>query len=603
MTYLSLLFWLALVIPGYAVVCHLDRAQLKSGFLGTLGLSYAATLGLLAPISILCYLWSLPLAVFSSVCVLLVLAGAIEITRKRWWHDAHKLIVGAFGIELLILVIDMVMGARAGAMLGGDARVHLARIRFLLDHGLSNLDPFCAVPYFYPIYHTNLLHALYAAAAQLTGGDHLLAWHVSLPWGKLLTASGVYYLVWSVFGRRWPAWVAVVFAVGVSGPVTFTIYPNKLAPYWLAPYMIGFAIQACRTECSRRTCVQLAAGALVLGQIHGLYALYTVGIIAPVVGVRFLTHLLRRKPDRWRLATCILALSLALPFPLISKLKSRAPDSSVQEVQAADRTSAGFVEFANGWVMRDPMCGFGGGGPWSLPVLGAGIICALAGSRRREAAISLAIIGVVAAVYYVPPLCSAVLNFVGEEWILIRLGFVLRLGFFIFGPGVLAFVLLPKARHWWVQTLLSLLAFAAAFPYAGHNKPHDWQTYGMIARRQRLGQVKRYGELRRFLEKQVPAGNTVLTDSREGMLLVMLHDCYVVASASSSLGIADLPQRRKDLEAMLSDETGWELRRQLFRSYDIEYYYPGQARPKWVEAHWKDLIREGRFVLVRLDVD
>ena len=45
--YVTLLYWLALAIPGFAVLCVLDAGELRSGALGTLGLSYLWTLGLL----------------------------------------------------------------------------------------------------------------------------------------------------------------------------------------------------------------------------------------------------------------------------------------------------------------------------------------------------------------------------------------------------------------------------------------------------------------------------------------------------------------------------------------------------------------------------
>ena len=39
----------------------------------------------------------------------------------------------AVGVELAIVMADMLLGARVGAFLEGDARVHLTRIRFLLE--------------------------------------------------------------------------------------------------------------------------------------------------------------------------------------------------------------------------------------------------------------------------------------------------------------------------------------------------------------------------------------------------------------------------------------------------------------------------------------
>ena len=67
-----------------------------------------------------------------------------------------------------------------GSHLGGDAFVHVGRIRFLLDNGFSNWDPCYNFDVPFPFYHTNLLHAVLASCAQLTGSDAVTVWVVSL---------------------------------------------------------------------------------------------------------------------------------------------------------------------------------------------------------------------------------------------------------------------------------------------------------------------------------------------------------------------------------------------------------------------------------------
>src|SRR5262249_3791044 len=138
--------------------------------------------------------------------------------RNGWWSQLGRMLLVGASVEFLIVILDMALGARAGAFMAGDAFVHVARIRSILDHGFHNYDPFVAGNYFFPIYHTNLIHALYAACIQLTHCDVLSVWYDSLPWGKLLIYSGSYYMAWRVFENRWAAWVAATFTVGVRGP-------------------------------------------------------------------------------------------------------------------------------------------------------------------------------------------------------------------------------------------------------------------------------------------------------------------------------------------------------------------------------------------------
>ncbi len=83
--YVTLLFWLGLALPGYVVVRLWAKDDLESGLLGTLGLSYLATLAVLSPVSIACYLVGAPLSVFSAACCLSVLVAVVELTRRQWW--------------------------------------------------------------------------------------------------------------------------------------------------------------------------------------------------------------------------------------------------------------------------------------------------------------------------------------------------------------------------------------------------------------------------------------------------------------------------------------------------------------------------------------
>src|ERR1043166_5140734 len=279
----SILFWLALPLPGYALLRRFSPHDTESGLLGTIALSYLYSLGLLSPASIFSYLVHLPVGLFSSYIVLVVTGSIIEIVRKRWLADLARLLIAAAGIEMLILLADLLIGARLGAFLPSDAKVHLARIRFLLDHGFSNDDPYLAGHWFFPIYHTNLIHALYAACSQITRSEPIFAWYESLPWGKLLISAGTYYMVWCVFRRKWPAWTAALFVIGVRGPYTYLIYPNQLAPFFLIPMMIGFLIKASERPTQWASAVKLAVGSLLLGQFHGLYVIFTLIALGPLL--------------------------------------------------------------------------------------------------------------------------------------------------------------------------------------------------------------------------------------------------------------------------------------------------------------------------------
>lgn len=484
--YVSLLFWLSLVLPGYVLVRTLSPEDLKSGLLGTVGLSYFAILAFLSPISIVCYLLRAPLAVFSAACVLALLAAIIECTRRRWWPDLGRLLVGGLSVGLLILVADLVMSALTGSNAGGDSPVHLARIRSLIDHGFNNQDPFVSGGHFFPIYHTNILHALYAACSQLTGVDHVRAWFLGLVWSKLLIAGGAYYLTWCVFGRRGVAWVAAAFMIGCQGPVSFIVYPNKIAPYWLVPMMMGFVVQALTSGANRRHAVKLLAGSLLLGQVHSLYGAFAAILLGPLLAAATVRALWRKAADRLALACCTLALAGAIPFLAVSWVKSvpptaavRAADGNVAAKDAAAtpaprRRGGPFKRYDNGRIALRPQYG------WVLPrgvrnsllagCLAAGITLGLVGPRRKQVGVVLAITATGAVILFTPPLCTLLLQALRKEWVVGRMAFVLFIGYLALVPASLALAVesrLKRVGSRWRQlgVLLAIAAVGAVLLY------------------------------------------------------------------------------------------------------------------------------------------
>ena len=614
--YVTLLFWLALVLPGFAIIRRFAKDELHAGLLGGLGISCLATLALLSPISIACYVLRAPMAVFSGACLAVILGGLIEISRRRWWRELGGLLIAGLGIELLIIAVDAVLGSMAGALTGGDAPIHLARIRFLLDHGFSNLDPFVTGDHFFPIYHTNLLHALYAACAQLTGVHHIRVWFLSLAVAKLLMVSGIGYLAWAVFDRRWVGWVCALFMLGCQGPVTFLIYPNKLAPWWLLPIMIGLAVRAIRSAPSWRYPALLAAGSLILGQVHCLYGAFAGLAIGPCLAVVAIHRFASRHADRWRIVACLLALSAALPFLLVARATyamSSTPAHATADAGAAPEVSRWFHHLDNGWIMSKYSKGWGV--PRSLRsacltgCLIAGMACAVAGPRRGAALAFLAIIGTVAAVLFIPPLCTAARFVFGHEWILARLRILLYIGFVILVPGSIACLLDSKLRSRWVRPLVSVAVLLLAIPFANHRGEHyTWPAYWQRvaapreARHQYLAHTDTISD---FFKQHLSAGSTVLLEAASGTRLVSIHDCFIVASRSGNVGVRDLGRRRRDLQTMLATDTTWAVRRQLMRKYHIKYFFPEPgASVGWLRGHIKSAHQLGvASVLFEVDLD
>jgi hypothetical protein len=531
--------------------------------------------------------------------------AVIEISRRQWWQEMTGVLMAGAGLELLIVVIDLVIGARDGAFMAGDAFAHLARIRCILDHGFNNDDPFVAGHFFYPIYHTNLIHALYVVCAQITRCDLLGVWFDSLPWGKLLLYSGTYYFVWSVFRSRWVAWAATMFTVGVRGPFLYVIYPNQLCPYYFTPLMLAFVVQACRGPCRWREVLQIGAASLIIGQVHGLYVLFCLMAIGPVLGAVSIGRLVRRSPDRLLMFAACAAMFVGLPFILVSKWQTPQVNTAPVTEAASIQDTVYFARVGPKWVMRNPqdlVNTLGGGVVASIAWL-VGIAVAVAGRHRGRAAIVLAVALVAVAIFYLPPLCTFFVIRLGEDWVMQRFDYVWGVCHLVLVAGSIAALIEAVVRSGWIRPIVSLSAVWLGYASAGHTPPDTWQIAlgtAKMDRKDRVGYVETLQGLSRFFKEHIPTGQTVLTDAATGIGLTAMGDFHVVAPGRAGNGEPDWHQRLRDLSVMLDPATAWPLRLELLRRYDVSYFYPTKPPLDWTTNHieqWWQLGQQKRMII------
>ena len=354
MTALPLLFWLSLLLPGVALVRRVAPRELEGGVLPSVGIAWMAALAALAPVVIAGYLLRMSTGALAAIVAALVAWGAVACARevlpalRGAPHEALRragvALLPMLGVAGAVVLADLWLAERHGAILDNDSRVHVARIRFLLEYGLSNADPFVRTPveYPYPIYHTNILHALCAAASRLLSLDPLTVWFNSLAASMLFIASGMGYLAWAVLGGRWAPWIAAAMVVVNRGPYPFTIYPNQLAPWAAMPVALGVAFRALAPDPATgalalvRVAAAVALPAAVVGMLHPLYAGFLFVVGAPVLGLAALVRAVRRTPGAVR-ATVVAAsvAATALAFPLASTLlTARSVDRNVPRAQA-----------------------------------------------------------------------------------------------------------------------------------------------------------------------------------------------------------------------------------------------------------------------------
>lgn len=606
--FVSLLFWLALLLPGYALARLVDEDDAECGLMGMIGLAPFWAFALLSPVTILCYVLHLPVAVLSVASVAAVIAGAVVIQRRRWWRSLGRLVVGGLGLELALVAADLVMGGRVGAFMTGDAEIHLARIRYLLDHGFSNYDPFSGPPSFFALYHTNLLHGMQAACARLTGVNYLDSWAASIVWAKAVACGGVFYFAWSVLRSRWSAWAPAIYALALVSPVMFLLYPNQLAIYWLTAVMLGLGIQALRSP-GWRVPVKLAAASVVLGGVHALYAIFAGLAIAPVFGVTLVLRLIRRRPDRRTLMLGMIALLAGAPFPLVGRFGGDRPppDPTAERRDTPDERAlnAEFGQTAGGWTVMRWSAFMEGEAGWRLALLGGGGALLVFLKRRTE---GLGLLGMSAAVLialFFPPACTLLIKLFGERWVLTRIGGIVSLCFAVAVVGGVALAVERWRPRWWTRGIVAVVAALLGVWQVYDRPEHGWKEYaeraGMTPDKRR--DLLRYLHARtEFCADNIPAGSTVLAIARQGRALVSLCDCFIVTPDRGN-GIAlDVMDRRRDLDRLLAGETPWEERRALLEKYHIDRYVlamGASADLEWVRHHLRGQVKgPGTHVLI-----
>ncbi len=338
MSLLPITVFLLLLLPGLALARRLAPDELRGGLLPGIAASWMTLLVVLAPLVIVGYLFGAPLWALNALLVAAIAWGALDALRRRAWKGAGALLAGAGAFALLVLAIDLYLSYRHGAILDNDSRVHIARIRFLMEHGLTNSDPFIRTPheYPYPIYHTNLWHALVASVSSLTGLDPVETWFNALVVSKLFIATGAAYLAWSVFGGQWAAAVAIVMIVVNRGPYTFSVYPNQLAPWAMLPVAVGVLSRALASQYGERpwswtrTACMVGGTAFVVSAFHPMYGGFLAVLATPVACVVCVERLLRKRSAYTALIATAAVGACALAFPLASRgLTARGVDRNV----------------------------------------------------------------------------------------------------------------------------------------------------------------------------------------------------------------------------------------------------------------------------------
>lgn len=625
------IFWLLLLIPGAAIAQRFDRDRLEDGgFLVLGGASLVWSALVLAPIAVICFWIGLPLWIFTAWCAIAVAGGLALLVRDKAWRPMRRVLLTGLAVELAVMLVDLVLAGRVGAMVSADAVLHVSRVRYLLDHGLNNYDHFVGPPYWYPVYHTNLLYALIASCAQATRLEPILVWHLSLPMAKAAILLAAAQMAHCIVRRPWAPWLAAMFILGARGPVPFLLYPNQLAPWCLIPLIVGFAVRACVGPCRWIDLVRIVGLGLVLGTLHGMYGGFALLAIGPLLAGAALLGLVRRRDDRWRLAlTGALLLISAGSMPFASRLMDRPYDpaliysfsngqsSGVRSTEPAESSApadvasdqstidrggadlAGrtgdvrrilgesadrFLQFDNGWVMLRWGIGWHARYGWKPALFIAALVVMFILGRRGEA-VALLAVAVSIWIWLHTPLCTLLLRGLGADWMALRLAAVLDVLTIIVLPAAAALALDRASRFAWLRPIASLAALGLGAWLFAPKAPYDWPTYWRDATQpvaaRRAALVRPHIDRGRAIEEFAEPGAVIAAPAVIGMRSLLAADGFIIAPVRGSLGVPNLGMRRRALYQLFDSQLGSRQRAAILDEWNARYVMDQRPVPAW----------------------
>lgn len=323
------LYWLSFFVIGCGVLTLLGKKNIFVRDLSNSPVSQvfftASCLGLTSQLAYIIpgYFFGWPLSLFALYYALTVAASVLILLkrrkpiivnlRKRW----HLQDVTAISIFLgLVIALGCFFSLKTGSLVDGDPRVFVSIIHQWLATGhLSFDDPYFGGNGIMNIgYSTNVLFALRALGAYLTGMSAVNVWFYSGAFMLLMMWSGFYSLcrhfLPAYLHKTWPAAITALLPFFMSRIVRDVSLPTVTALMWVCLFIIGLKIYLVK-----RSYFLLVVSCALLAATHSLNA-----AIAGMFLVFFGASLLVMKSLNLKQAICLIGCAGILFLPMICAL-------------------------------------------------------------------------------------------------------------------------------------------------------------------------------------------------------------------------------------------------------------------------------------------
>ncbi len=332
------LFWLSVAFIGYTLLLVLQYGFKRkiltktenTSFAWVFLLSNALGFSYFGLVTVFGYLFSLGPQLFEcSYLVAITFSVGVFFFRKLRHHAAADLnhifrsaanvrLFSVVGLLVFTTVFYYLVNLKVGSNLGGDALVHISKIRHLATTGFTFTDAYYgSVPE--TRHHLSVIHTLLAipARANITALD---VWYASLGYIIFLKIITIYCFSSTLLSNlKYKKYAIAEYSALITIIAStlqlqiYAIYPTILAQFWIMLFIIGLFRLLQQSQPSI-----LIISALLIGLSHPLLALGTI-ILA---GMVFLLKIIfdRKSIDIHMIIYGVISVLILLVSPVISAL-------------------------------------------------------------------------------------------------------------------------------------------------------------------------------------------------------------------------------------------------------------------------------------------
>ena len=553
------LYWFSIAFIGWSV---LRRLREKSGwtalrtlpFLANFLLSNALGFGLVGVVTVLGYALHLPITVLVAVYAGALVAAVISVNGNHLsFGRPSKLLLFVSFVLLGGLIFDYFLSLWIGGYLGGDAIVHISKIRWIVEHGFSLTDAyFGTVPE--TRHHIGVTHSLYAIPTWF-GMEAWTAWFGSQAYFRLLLWASLFLLSWMMLGhttRKVRLTLSTVLTIAgillLSGSYTAQ-YPTTYSACWVVVFVAGL-MYLIRRQVKVGSALLLLASFLI-ALTHPLTAVAAAFLLAFVCLGTLVFD--RRAITRGSIGAVIGSGALLLSTPLFTQL---LPNRMTETARNYGLERYEFFHVGD-FFARVPTLPQG---PleWSLLILSfIGGLYLFLKARKRAEKVIVVCLGLFAVLVLYNPLVYTLASKVLPAWAINRFGMVGQLfsiiavpiGIFWIATGILRFTRLKGVRREGVALGL-LTAVVLIFSPLVQSFNTASFVKGVSVRKINYNARQLMGAYKNIL-KDVPDGTVVFAGRGDSFFLPAVAPVHVIAiSEANATPAADMTHRTKCFESL-----------------------------------------------------